>query len=174
MINQYLNIWAIPPDEDFSKLDNALDVINKIRDGVISLNEAKDKQAKLKSSMGEIKKIQKRYLLKESREARIDIENLCNARKAGIDFFDEYTSRASEARLQAKKGTRHKTLIPKQLFQRLMIALAQVKSGNNSESLLNEIRQIVYSLYESKEITIKVYNNIIKLLKYNTKWIQFL
>ena len=44
----------------------------------------------------------------------------------------------------------------------LKIALAQVKAGNNSESFLNEIRQIVYSLYQSKQITIKVYNNIIK------------
>ena len=49
-----------------------------------------------------------------------------------------------------------------QLLQRLPIALAQVKAGNNSENLLNEIRQIVYSLYQLKEIAKKVYNNIIK------------
>ena len=55
-----------------------------------------------------------------------------------------------------------KILTPKQMLQRLPIALAQVKAGNNSESLLNEIRQIVYSLYQSKQITKKVYNNIIK------------
>ena len=48
------------------------------------------------------------------------------------------------------------------MLQRLPIALAQVKPGNNSESLLNEIRQIVYSLYQSKQITKTVYNNIIK------------
>ena len=42
------------------------------------------------------------------------------------------------------------------------IALAQVKAGNNSENLLIEIRQIVYSLYQSREITKKVYNNVIK------------
>ena len=40
-----------------------------------------------------------------------------------------------------------KILTPKQMFQRLPIALAQVKAGNNSENLLNEFRQIVYSLY---------------------------
>ena len=55
-----------------------------------------------------------------------------------------------------------KILTPKQMLQRLPIALAQVKAGNNSEILLNEIRQIVYSLYQSKQITKKVYNNIIK------------
>ena len=53
-------------------------------------------------------------------------------------------------------------LTPKQMLQRLPIALAQVKAGNNSEVLINEIRQIFYSLYQSKEITEKVYNNIIK------------
>ena len=50
------------------------------------------------------------------------------------------------------------------MLQRLSIALAQVKAGNNSENLLNEIRQIVYSLYQSKETTKKVYNNLMKFL----------
>ena len=48
------------------------------------------------------------------------------------------------------------------MLERLPIALAQVKAGNNPESLLNEIRQIVYCLYQSKGITKKAYNNIIK------------
>ena len=60
------------------------------------------------------------------------------------------------------KGTGLKILTPKQMLQRLPIALAQVNASNNSESLLNEIRQIVYSLYLSKQITKKVSNNIIK------------
>ena len=55
-----------------------------------------------------------------------------------------------------------KILTAKQMLQRLQMALAQVKAGNNSENLLNDIRQIVYSLYRSEEITKKVYNNIIK------------
>ena len=68
--------------------------------------------------MGQIQKVQKRYLLKEIREARTNIENLYNARKAAIDFFDKYTSRASEARRQAKKGTGLKILTLKQMLQR--------------------------------------------------------
>ena len=60
-------------------------------------------------------------------------------------------------------------LTPKQMLPRLPIALAQVKSGNNSENLLNEMRQnemrqIVYSLYQLKEITKKVYNDLMKSL----------
>ena len=63
---------------------------------------------------------------------------------------------------KATNGTGLRILTPKQMLQRLPIALAQVKAGNNSVSLLNEIRQIVYSLYQSKQITKKVYNSIIK------------
>ena len=48
------------------------------------------------------------------------------------------------------------------MLQRLPIALAQVKASNNSESLLNEIRKIVCSLYQLKQVTKKEYNNIIK------------
>ena len=71
-----------------------------------------------------------------------------------------------EAKILARQeGTGRKVLTPKQMLQRLLIALAQIKAGNNSESLLNEIMQIVYSLYRSKEITKKVYNNIIKSIK---------
>ena len=68
-----------------------------------------------------------------------------------------YDAKQSETK---RKGI--KILTPKQMLQRLPIALAQVKAGNNSDGLLNEIRQIVYSLYQSKQITKKVYNNIIK------------
>ena len=71
-----------------------------------------------------------------------------------------------EAKKLAKEqeGTGLKILTPNQMLKRLPIALAQ-KAGNNSESLLNEIRQIVYSLYRSKEVTKKVYNNIINSIK---------
>ena len=72
-----------------------------------------------------------------------------------------------EAKKLAKKqeGTRLKILTPNQMLKRLPIALAQAKAGNNSDSSLNEIRQIVNSLYRSKEITKKVYNNIISSIK---------
>ena len=53
----------------------------------------------------------------------------------------------------------------KQMFQRLPIALAELKAGNTSENLLNEIRQIIYSLYRAKEINKKVCNNIMNSIK---------
>ena len=76
----------------------------------------------------------------------------------------EAKRKASEE-LKEQEGTGLKILTPRQMLQRLPIALAQVKAGNNSENLLNEIRQVVYSLYQSMEITKRVYNNIIKSIQ---------
>ena len=94
-----------------------------------------------------------------------NIEILCKVRNSVIEFFDDYSSMMSEAKLKASNETGLKILTPKQMLQRLPIALAQVKAGNNSENLLNEIRQVVYSLYQSMEITKRVYNNIIKSIQ---------
>ena len=62
------------------------------------------------------------------------------ARNKAIKFYDEFSLMMPEAKAKATKGTALKILTPKQMLQRLPIALAQVKAGNNSEILLNEIR----------------------------------
>ena len=64
-----------------------------------------------------------------------------------------------------QEGEGLKILTPNQMLKRLPIALAQIKASNNSESLLNEIRQIVYYLHRSKKITKMLYNNIINSIK---------
>ena len=51
------------------------------------------------------------------------------------------------------------------MLQRLPISFAQVKAGNTFENLLNEIRQIPYYLYQTKEVSKKLYNNIMNLIK---------
>ena len=55
-----------------------------------------------------------------------------------------------------------KILAPDQMLSRLPISLAQLQAGNNSEKLKNEIRQLLYPLYRSKNLTKQVYNNLIK------------
>ena len=65
---------------------------------------------------------------------------------------------------QNQSGEGLKILTPNQLFSRLPINLAQLKAGNNSEGLENEIRQLLYFLYRSKNMTNKVYNNSIKYI----------
>ena len=97
-----------------------------------------------------------------------NLERFYVSRQEVIIFFRDYTETFSDTSYHAKqnetKGTGLKILTPKQILQRLPIALAQVKAGNNLENLLTEIRQIIYSLYQSKEITKKVYNNLMKSL----------
>ena len=146
-------------DVKFDEFENAVNIIDKIQNGKISLEDVKNNQEKFKSYLGEIKKGKKS---KEQKSTLCNIETLYKVRSEAIKFYDDYSLMMSEAKTKATKGTGLKILTPKQMLQRLPIALAQVKTGNNSESLLNEIRQIVYSLYQSKQITKKVYNNIIK------------
>ena len=69
---------------------------------------------------------------------------------------------AAERRNQEGKGI--KILTPNQMLSRLSISLAQLKAGNNSEKLKNEIRQLLYSLYRSKNMTKQVYNNLVKYI----------
>ena len=127
------------------------------------LKEITELDEKVKSYLGGIIKGSKKS--RELKNAIYNTEMLYKARKETINFFDDYSSMISEAKNKVTKGTGIKILTPKQMLLRLPIALTQVKAGSNSENLLNEIRQIVYSLYQSKEITKKAYNNIIKSIK---------
>ena len=91
-----------------------------------------------------------------------NVENVFDLREKTVDFFRDYSFLLSDAKFKAKYGRGFKILTTKQMLQK---ALAQVQSGNTSENVLNEIRQIIYSLYRAKEIAKKVYSNIINLLK---------
>ena len=64
-----------------------------------------------------------------------------------------------------QKGNGIKISTPKHMFQRLPMVLAHLKAGTTCEKLLNEIKQIIYSLYPAKQITRKVYNNIMNSIK---------
>ena len=131
----------------------------------MSLEEAKNRQKDYLYYLNIIQKGNKNPI---QRKTLSNIENHFNARNSVIKFIEDYGSMILEAKRLAKEeqeGKGLKILTPNQMLKRLPIALVQVKAGNNSESLLNEIRQIVYSLYRSKEITKKVYNNIINSIK---------
>ena len=95
-----------------------------------------------------------------------NLNKFYNSREEVINLFRDITELLSDANCNARQnkteGKGLKILTPKQMLQKLPIALAQVKAGNNPESLLDEIRQLVYSLHQSKQITERVCNNIIK------------
>ena len=70
----------------------------------------------------------------------------------------ELANEESAEQRRNQQGQGLKILTPKQMIIRLLILLAQLKAGNNSEKLKNELRQIVYSLYRSKNLSITNYN----------------
>ena len=148
----------------FNKIEDPVTFLNKIKNGEISLKEAKDQQQNYYNYLNTIRKGNKNA---NQKRISANINILFNARDNAIKFIEDYSSMTLEAKKLAKQqeGTGLKILTPNLMLKRLPIALAQIKTGNNSESLLNEIRQIAYSLYRSKEITKKVYNNIINSIK---------
>ena len=69
---------------------------------------------------------------------------------------------AEERRNQQGQGL--KVLTPDQMLSRLQITLAQLKAGNNSQKIINEIRQLLYSLYRSKKLAKTIYNHLINAI----------
>ena len=152
-------------DVSFYEYRDSKKLFNAIRDNKIGFSGAKNKQNDFLSKLTNIKIGRK---TQEQEKIINNLERFYISRQEVINFFRDYTEMFSDANYRAKqnetKGKGLKILTPKEMLQRLPIAFAQVKAGNNSENLLNEIRQIIYSLYQSKEITKKVYNNLMKSL----------
>ena len=147
----------------FNGLEDPLVLLKEIKEGKISIQEAKNTQKEFNKQLNLIRRGNKNQ---EQRQSLNNTNNLYNVRDMAITFIEDYGSMILEAKEMARQeGEGLKILTPNQMLKRLPIALAQIKAGNNSESLLNEIKQIVYSLYRLKEITKKVYNNIINSIK---------
>ena len=138
---------------------------NDIRNNVTSLKVANLEQANLMARLYDFTKKTKPQDA-EQKKLKSDVLNSVGALAKGRELMHNAFRSGIFHRLEnSQEGEGLKILTPNQMLKRLPIALAQVKAGNNSESLLNEIRQIAYSLYRSKEITKKVYNNIINSIK---------
>ena len=138
---------------------------NKIRNNVISMTTANTEQVHLLNHIEDfIKKTKPRDpILKTLKEDVLaGAFSLLKGREIVYKAFESGIFQKLE---ESQEGEGLKIVTPIQMLKRLPIALAQIKAGNNSERLLNEIRQIVYSLYRSKEITKKVYNSIINSIK---------
>ena len=151
---------------NFGKLDGPVYIYGHMKKGNIILQQIEKQQKKFKRELNEIASGNPKHKSNNQLYVMENAKNLYNSRQKVIDLLNDNSRIRSEAIYKSKQneteGKGLRILTRKQMLQRLPITLAQVKAGNNSESLLNEIRQIVYSLYQSKQITKKVYNNIIK------------
>ena len=120
------------------------------------LEDIEKEQIELKRDLGRIKQGDPRDKSEKQKKTIDNIKNLYNSREEVVKMFNNYARNMSRNIYDSKQeGTGLKILTPKQMLQRLPISLAQIEAGNNSQSLSNKIRQIVYSLYQSKEITKK-------------------
>ena len=145
---------------NFIRYKGPFSLFKNIRDGDISLEMAEDDQKKFKREFSQIKSGNPDHKSDIQLYTVESVKNLYDSRQKIIDLFNSYSKIRSEAIYKSNQnetnGKGLKILTPKQMLQRLPISLAQVKAGNNSENLLNEIWQIIYSLFQSKEITKKV------------------
>ena len=154
------------PSVGFIKFKGPLHIFESMHNGDIPLEYIEKEQIELKNDLGRIKQGESRDKSDEQKKTTDNIKNLYNSRQEVVKMFNDYARNMSKYIYDSKQeGTGLKILTPKQMLQRLPISLAQIKASNNSQILLNEIRQIVYSLYQSKEITKKAYNNILKSIK---------
>ena len=151
---------------NFGKFGGPMYVYGHIKNSDTTLQQVEKQQKDFKKQLRKIKSGNPKIKSNNQLYVINNVKNLYNSRQKLIDLLNDNSKIRSEAIYKSKQneteGKGLKRLTPKQMLQILPIALAQVKAGNNSKSLLNEIRQIVYSLYQSKQITKKVYNNIIK------------
>ena len=151
---------------NFIDFKGPLHIFKRIYKGDKNLEEIEKEQIEFKRYLGNIKQGSPKNRSEKQKKTIDNIENIYNKRQRIVKMYNDYAKNMSRNIYESKqKGTGLKILTPSQMLKRLPIALAQIKAGNNSESLLNKVRQIVYSLYRSKEITKKVYNNIIKSIK---------
>ena len=150
---------------NFVDFRGPMHIYNEIKNGNISIEKTEEDQKQFKSQLNEITTVNPKHRSKDQLKAIKNVKNLYNSRDKVIKLYKGYAKIISKAMYKTKQGTGLKILAPKQMLQRLPIALAQVKSGNKSVNLLNEIPQIVCSLYQSKKITKVINYNIIESIQ---------
>ena len=131
-------------DVSFYQYMDSKELFDEIKNNQLRFDDALKKQKELLKKINEVEMDRKTF---EQKKVITNLENFYKSREEVFIFFRDYAKMMLDSGYKAKqdetKGTRLKILTPKQMLQRFPIALAQVKAGNNSEGLLNKIRQIV-------------------------------
>ena len=133
-------------------------------------------------------------LIKQSYEIKNKNNELVNVLKSGLSDLKDEIKKMSEDEKEIEKpdkilkiveeildfnnkqnqiGKGLKILMPSQMLSRLPISLAQLKAGNNSEKLKNEIRQPLYSLYRSKKLTKQIYKSLTLFRKHGNNFYEY-
>ena len=142
---------------NFIGFKSPLRFYRSIKEGYITLEKSEEQQKEFKLELNEMIKT-----IKKIENQKSVINNIKTHYKSGkkiIELFDNYSTIIFEAKYKTIHGEGLKILTPEQMLQRLPIAFAQV----------NQIRQIIYSLYPPKKITEKVYHNVISTINVQYK-----
>ena len=133
----------------FSKYQNPSDIYKKLREVKGERNEDQIYSIILDKMKNKIENVpENKVPIIEGNEKIINIVEL-------ILYFNQ---------LEQQKEEGLKIITPSQMLSRLPITLAQLKAGNNSEKLKNEVRQLLYSLYRSKDLTKQLYKSLIEII----------
>ena len=135
----------------FTNYQNPSDIYKKLRETKGKRNE--DQVYSIKEVLNEIK--EKTKNVSENKISVIEENEKAINIVERILYFNQ---------LEQQKGERLKILTPNQMLSRLLITLVQLKAGNNSEKLKNEIRQLLYSLYRSKKLTKQLYKSLVDII----------
>ena len=125
-------------------------ILKSIYSGKVTLQDAEKEQENLAADLGRINQGPSKYKSFEKLSITEKVKDLYYPREEVVKMFNDYAKNMFKNIYEVKKDEGRKILTPNQMLKRLPIAPAQISAGNNSESLLNKIEQIVYSLYRSK------------------------
>ena len=140
----FLNWIPLPPNQ--SKMINILFMVDKIFTGISKASE-ENNEGKL-----------------EFFEKKSDIERKESDEQPDTTDMSEWESKKPAAKRRNQERHRLKILTPDQILSRLPVTLTQLKKGNNSQNLKNKIRQLLYSLYRSKNLTKQFYKILVDII----------
>ena len=148
------------------RLDNTEILLKDLGNGTLDGNEFKREYNNIVS---DVNAIINKLTITRNQEKMVKIMSLLKEipkldEKPDTKDMPELESEESASERRNQQGQGLKILTPDQMLSRLPITLAQLKAGNNSQKLINEIRQLLYSLYGSKKLTKAIYNNLIDII----------
>ena len=126
----------------------------EIYGGIITLDDALEKQIKLKDEIDRFKESTRLKVLEKKEQKVLTFNNTIRLFEGKQKVLNSFESKIFPIEKQAQ-GKGLKLLTLKQMLQRLSMAFAEIKTSNTSENLQNEIHQILYSFHRAKEVTKK-------------------
>ena len=147
-------------------LDNTKKLLKDLGNGILDEHEFKNRYNDI---FNDVEAIVNGLITTRNQEKIVEIMSLLKEilkakSNEQLDTKDMPELESEESAAERRNQQRLKILTPDQMLSRLQITLARLKAGNNSQKLINESRQLLYSLYHSKKLTKTIYKNLINAI----------